>query len=99
ALAYGRPVGVLGITRQVPRAVCEVLGERLQAAAVPAGVSTTVDLLTPQGRKAAVEAAADLLARGAEVILLACTGMTTVGLAPVLRNQFRVPVVDAVMAA
>ncbi|MCP2334138.1 aspartate/glutamate racemase family protein [Actinoalloteichus caeruleus] len=98
ALATGDRVGVLGITDEVPPAVGDVLGARLVSARRPDGVTRTTDLLTDQGAAAARAAAADLVAAGAEVLLFACTGLTTIRLAPWVRSHLGVPVVDAVLA-
>lgn len=99
ALRLGEKVGVLDLTTETPRAVTEILGDRLVAALVPDGVSETRHLLTPHGRAAAVAGARELVARGADVILFACTGMTTIGLKAALADQIDVPIVDAVLAA
>lgn len=100
ALALGRRVGVLDLTRETPAAVTDVLGERMIAAVVPEGVSETRHLLTPEGRAAAVEGARRLVSDGADVIMFACTGMTTIGLRSILAEDgVDVPVVDAVLAA
>lgn len=99
ALALGRAVGVLGITPEVPEAVTQVLGERLIADRVPAGVSSTLDLLRPATRENALVAAEEMREAGAEVILFACTGLTTIGLARDVTARTGLPVVDAVLAA
>lgn len=99
ALALGGKVGVLGITAEVPAAVTAVLGERLVAAEVPDGVARTTELTTPAGREAALVAAERLRAAGAEVILFACTGLTTLALAEPVAEATGLPVVDAVQSA
>ncbi|RWZ46598.1 hydantoin racemase [Labedella phragmitis] len=99
ALGLGDRVGVLDLTKDTPLAVTEVLGDRLVAAVVPDGVSETRHLLTPEGLSAAVAAAHHLVDRGANVIMFACTGMTTIGLKATLAEQIDVPIVDAVLAA
>ena len=98
ALACATKVGVLGITDEVPVAVSSLLGDRLVAALVPDGVQNTVDLMTPEGRTAALRAGETLKAQGATCILFACTGLTTIGLRPELATQLGIPVVDAVLA-
>lgn len=99
ALASGGAVGVLGITPDVPAAVTDVLGGRLVADLVPAGVTSTIDLMRPESYQRALEAAEDLKRAGAESILFACTGLTTIGLAADVLARTGLPVVDAVMAA
>lgn len=99
AMATADRIGVLGITAEVPAAVADALGDRLVADIVPAGVSDTTDLLTAQGRAAALQAASELKAAGAQCIVFACTGLTTIGLRPEVVAEVGVPVVDAVLAA
>ncbi len=99
ALRLGDRIGVLDLTRDTPLAVTEVLGDRLVAAIVPDGVSETRHLLTAEGRAAAAAAARELVDRGANVIMFACTGMTTIGLRATLTELIDVPIVDAVLAA
>lgn len=99
ALKLGTAVGVLDLTPTTPAAIADVLGNHLVATVTPAGVNATTDLLTPEGRDATIDAARELIEAGADVILLGCTGMTSIGVAADLRNLFMIPVVDAVLAA
>ncbi|MFD0446468.1 aspartate/glutamate racemase family protein [Streptomyces indonesiensis] len=46
-----------------------------------------------------MEAAAGLVASGADTLLLACTGLNTIGIRPLLERRLGVPVVDPVLAA
>lgn len=99
ALAAARfdcPVGVLGITPEAPSAFRRILGDKLVGYAVPDGVRTTLGLQTPAGQASALAAARRLAAQGAEVITLACTGFSTIGLAPDLERATGIPVLDAV---
>lgn len=99
ALAAGGTVGVLGITPDVPQAVLDVLGDRFVADRVPEGVASTIDLMQPQARERALVAAEELKTAGAQCVLFACTGLTTIGLAAEVIERTGLPVVDAVMAA
>lgn len=98
AMGLGERIGVLDLTARTPLAVTSRLGDRLLTATVPDGVTESRDLLTDVGRRAARSGAADLVAQGADVVLLACTGMTTIGLRHHLEGDLEVPVVDAVLA-
>lgn len=98
ASLLNRPVGVLGITDDVPAAIVDILGDRLVADIVPDGVSSTLDLMKPEGMQATAAAGRELLRRGAKCLLLACTGLSTIGAAAVLRKELGVPVVDPVRA-
>ncbi|GAB3912547.1 hydantoin racemase [Microlunatus endophyticus] len=99
ARALGSRVGVITLTPTVPEAVALPLADRLIAFRQPSGVHQTRDLLTDAGRTAAEQAADELVAAGVDVLLLACTGMTTIGLPDRLRACFGVPVIDPVLAA
>lgn len=99
ALGLGSRVGVLGIRDQAPPAVRAVLGEHFAGAARPRGVHRTTDLLAPEGPAAVLEAAAGLVEAGADTLLLACTGLNTIGIRPLLEDRLGVPVVDPVLAA
>jgi Asp/Glu/hydantoin racemase len=99
ALLSGEQVGVLGLTAEVPEAIARVLGRALHRSLAPHGVKTTLDLMKPEAAAACVSAARELEASGAGVILVACTGMSTVGVTARLRQELALPVVDPVLAA
>ncbi|ACU38024.1 hydantoin racemase [Actinosynnema pretiosum subsp. pretiosum] len=99
ALTLGERVGVLDLTTTTPASVTRVLGARLHGAIQPDGVTETAHLLTPEGKRSSLDAGRRLVESGADVLLLACTGMTTIGLAEPLRRALGVPVVDAVRTA
>lgn len=97
-LAIGQPVGVLGITDSPPSVIKDLLGDLLVGYMRPEGVTNTTDLLTTSGREKGLNAAKALMEKGAKVILFACTGFSTIGLADVLREELNVPIIDAVEA-
>jgi len=98
ALSIGKKVGVMGITDDVPIVMKQLLGDLLVASIRPEGVTNTTDLMTTAGRDKAIEAARSLMEQGTEVIVFACTGFSTIGLADVLRKELNVLVIDAVEA-
>lgn len=98
ARALGKRVGVMGITETLPDVMKAILGEAFVRYIQPEGVANTTDLLTPAGRERAIAAARTLMEQGTEVIVFACTGFSTIGLASVLRKELRIPVIDAVEA-
>ncbi|WP_312096706.1 aspartate/glutamate racemase family protein [Niallia sp.] len=98
ALSFGKPVGILGITQDVPEVMKKLLGELLVAFTVPEDVKNTTDLMKAEGKEKGLKAAKSLLNQGAEVIVFACTGFSTIGLAEQLRNELKVPIIDAVEA-
>lgn len=97
ALGIADRVGVLGIGEDPPKPFLDVLGDRLVAYARPVGVSKTLDLALRKDE--IIEAARSLVEMGAEVVALACTGLSTVGAAPLIQKMVGVPVVDALLAA
>lgn len=99
ALALGSRIGVLALGAEPPDAVVSVLGARLHSVQSPAGVRQTTELLTPTGVYETYRAAERLAASGADVILQACTGLTSMGVTGELRRRYGLPVVDAVLAA
>lgn len=99
ALAYGDKVGVLNLTEDTPEVIKRVLGSHLVAEGKPEGVRNTLDLMTDWGREAAKKALNDLLKHGVDVIVLACTGYSTIGFARMAEEIAGIPVVDPVVAA
>ena len=99
ALSYSTKVGTLGITEQTPEIMQEILGDHLLAEARPVGVKTTLDLMTDKGMENAFKSVKYLKEKGAEVIALACTGYSTIGIANDLEKEVGIPVLDAVIAA
>ncbi|MDA8217345.1 MAG: aspartate/glutamate racemase family protein [Dehalococcoidales bacterium] len=99
AISLAERVGVLNLTEGAPGPVRQILGERFVGEANPQGVRDTTDLMTDWGRNAALRAASRLIEAGAGSIVLACTGYTTIGFAPELRQRTGVIAVDAVDAA
>lgn len=98
ALSLGKPVGALSITDWIVPAVAEVLGKALVGWEKPTHVQTTLDLMSEEGREGIIKAGRRLIDKGAGVILLACTGFSTVHLAPFLEDHLRVPVIDPVLS-
>lgn len=95
-MAISEKIGVLNLTGPTPAGIVEMLGSRLVAEASPKGVRNTTELLA--NKEAALAAAQTLLDQNAQVILLACTGYTTIGMADYIRQAFGCQVVDAVKA-
>jgi Asp/Glu/hydantoin racemase len=98
-LSFDLPIGVLGITDEVPTGMKEVLQDRMIAWAKPSGVTSTLDLMTTTGRSNTLNAAEELKQKGVKVIALACTGMATIGVAPLIAKETGLIVVDPLKAA
>lgn len=97
-LDFGDRIGVLGIREEAPDSIRRILGARFVKSIRPEGVYNTNDLLTESGRASVVAAANDLVEMGVDVILLACTGLSTIGIAKLLNGSISVPVIDPVYA-
>ncbi|WP_425059087.1 hypothetical protein SCACP_37440 [Sporomusa carbonis] len=95
-LALGERIGVLNLAGPTPAGIVSLLGSRLVAEETPCGVHNTTDLLAHKAE--ALTAAQALIRKGAEVILLACTGYSTIGLAACIAERFGCLTVDAVEA-
>ena len=89
---------MIGITDEPPAVIESLLGPLYTGYQRPEGVRNTTDLLSPDGRNKGLDAAKTLINQGAKVILFACTGFSTIGLANVLREELDVPIIDAVEA-
>ncbi len=96
ALSISDKIGVLGITDEPPRPFKEVLGDKIIAYEKPPHVETTIDL--SKNKETIIEAAKKLEKAGAEVIALACTGFSTIGIASILSKKLSIPVIDPVLA-
>ncbi len=99
ALAFSNRVATMGITEGTPAAIKAILGPSLVAEARPAGVTNTLELNTETGKASAFAALRGLVAKGARVVALACTGFATLGVADEMTAQAGVPVLDPVVAA
>ncbi|MBG6183007.1 Asp/Glu/hydantoin racemase [Arthrobacter sp. CAN_A214] len=99
ALAFGGRVGVLGLKNQVPSPISSALGERMVLIDGPDGVETPNGFLLPTGIFDTLAGAQMLAEAGAGVILQASTGLSSIGMAEVLRHKLGLPVIDAVTAA
>lgn len=98
ARAASRKIGVLTILDDAPPGLRRILGEAYVATDQPTGVRTTLDLQTDLGRTAALAAAARLIERGADTIVLGCTGFASMRFAEVLRRRFDAGFIDPIIA-
>jgi Asp/Glu/hydantoin racemase len=99
AMGISDRIGVLGITEHAPKVFVKMLRDKMIAEIKPEGVNNTLDLLSVEGEKNTVKAAGILKEKGCDTIALACTGMSTIGIAQVLRDTLQINVIDPVVAA
>ena len=98
ATRYGEKIGLLGIVEYAPKAYVRMIPDKLVGNIKTDGVNSTLDLMTPEGRKSCLKAAMDLKNMGAEVIALGCTGLATIGIAREIEEVTGIPVIDPVLA-
>ncbi len=94
--AFGRRVGILTITPQLPTPLQEALNGYNPTWRQVEGVERTTDLKDAQER--IFTGASELVSQGCDALALACTGFSTLGIAPLLEEELNVPVVDPVIA-
>lgn len=99
ARATSRSVGILGLVDEVPACMERILPGRIVASTSPEGVENVLDLWSEKGKAATEEAAGRLVSAGAGAIVLACTGMTPMGVAHKLRQAKGIPVFDPLVSA
>lgn len=95
---YSNKIGVIGITDYPPRAYEKYAGDRLTAFAKIEGVENTIDLLSDEGKRNVIDCAMKVKSSGCGVIALACTGLSTIGIAGLIEQQTGLPVIDPVLA-
>jgi len=98
ARALSDRIGVLTIVDALPRHILDILGERFVGMDKPDGIGTSPQLTTDMGKAAAVEGVRRLKARGADTILLGCTGFATVKFAYQMGDRLGVRLVDPLLA-
>jgi Asp/Glu/hydantoin racemase len=76
-----------------------VLGSHLVIALKPEGVKTALDLMTEEGKKNSIHIVKGLREKGIDVLALACTGFTALGIHADLEKASGLPVIDALKAA
>ena len=97
SILYGMHSGDLGIMENVPETYVRILKDRMVGALRGNSVKNTTDLRTEAGYRDTMDAAWILKKKGADVITLSCTGMSTSGFAPKIANALDLPVLDPVL--
>ncbi|WP_239233795.1 aspartate/glutamate racemase family protein [Thermococcus chitonophagus] len=98
ALEVGDSVGVINLTEETPKAISEILGNHLVVEAKPKRVKNTLDLLKEESKEEIIKLAKEM-EKDVDVIILGCTGMSTIGVAGLLSKRVNVPIVDPVVAS
>jgi Asp/Glu/hydantoin racemase len=96
-MLYGLKAGIIGIEEVPPSSITNILGDSSFEYIVPEGIINTSDLLTKKGKRAIVDSAEKLKNMGAEIIVFACTGLSTADAAHLI-SHIGLPVIDGVIA-
>lgn len=97
AFSYSTKIGVLNLTKSTPGGVKQILGRRLIAEKT-INAKNTLELMTSEGIENIIQSSLELKKLGVEVIVLACTGMSTVNAASRIEKRVGIRVVDPVIA-
>jgi len=92
--SMGLPVGIIGVFAEPLIAVEEVLGSLLVESIRPDKVITALDFSNTEVIESIKNAGISLKEKGARCILLTCTAMSLIGIAPYLNEQLVIPVID-----
>jgi allantoin racemase len=99
ALSYGERIGVIGISEELPTVMKNIFSNHNIYYKKPAKVNSTLDLLKEEGQESVFEVAKELKRIKSDVIALACTGFSSIGIAKKLEEIIAIPVLDALIAA
>jgi Asp/Glu/hydantoin racemase len=98
ACMVGNRVGVIGITDFIPGRMKKELGEHYHSHDYSEKLRKTTDLFKEGAKEELLQVAQGLIDSGADVILFACTGFSTIRLKNYFVKHLSVPVVDLVEA-
>ncbi|NBJ68133.1 MULTISPECIES: aspartate/glutamate racemase family protein [Clostridia] len=98
ASMVGSKVAVVGITEQPPPAMKKQLGETFYNYAFSPRLRKTTDLFQQYAKPELLRVIHKAIEAGADVILFACTGFSTIRLKAYLQKHLEVPVIDLVEA-
>lgn len=98
ASMVGNKVGVIGITEEPPAQMKAELGDRFHSSSFSPKLRKTTDLYSEDAKEVLLGVAKKVIQSGADVILFACTGFSTIRLKDFLVEQINVPVIDLVEA-
>ncbi len=97
ALICGDKVGVLSLSGETPVNMKNILGDAL-VAEESAGAENAVELMEAGKMERVLASCQRLKNRGAEVIVPACTGMSTIGAAQKIIDELNIKVIDPVVS-
>ncbi|PIC73673.1 hydantoin racemase [Sporosarcina sp. P26b] len=98
AMQAGRKVAVIGITDTIPKNIKDELGGHFYSYSHSQNLQKTTDLFTEQAKVELLALANKVVNSGADVLLFACTGFSTIRLKAFLSMNIHIPIIDLVEA-
>lgn len=98
ASMIGNQIGVIGITEEVPENIGNILKTKFHSYRHEPSVRKTVDLFSEYSQAKLLNIVKSQVEKGADTILFACTGFSTIKLKKYIFNYLNVPVIDLVEA-
>src|SRR5690606_962978 len=98
ACLVGQLIAVIGITDQIPLTIEKGLKDQFHSYRYDPTLRKTTDLLSPDAKEKLLAIAQEAIAEGADVVLFACTGFSTIRLKDYLVTHIDIPVIDLVEA-
>ena len=98
ASMVGSKVGVVGIRDIAPPNVVKELGDKFHSHSFAPNIRKTTDLFSDRAKEDLYHVTKDVIQSGADVILFACTGFSTIYLKEYLSQRISVPIIDLVEA-
>ncbi|ARD48622.1 hypothetical protein SporoP37_11005 [Sporosarcina sp. P37] len=98
AMQAGQKVAVIGITDTVPKNIKNELGDCFHSYTHSPNLQKTTDLFTEQAKAELLALANERVKSGANVLLFACTGFSTIRLKAYLSKAIQIPIIDLVEA-
>lgn len=98
AIQAGKKVAVMGITENIPQNIEEDLGEYFHSYYHSPNLRKTTELFSGSAKNELLALANQAIQSGADVLLFACTGFSTIRLKEFLSKETHIPIIDLVEA-
>lgn len=98
ASMVGNKIGVIGISSDPPKRMKEELREKFHSYSYSPTLRKTTDLFREDAKPELLALVQQVISSGADTILFACTGFSTIRLKDYLRSRVNVPIIDLVEA-
>lgn len=98
ASMVGNRIGIIGIRDTPPPNMVRELGNKLHSYSFATSVRKTTDLFLDKAKEDLYKVVTDVIDSGADTILFACTGFSTIHFKNYLQERTNIPVIDLVEA-